>query len=79
MNQLIGVSRSNLQGDNMKAARMAGRWRADLMAVAGFMLKGPTRRLSPVSGEERILGVKPVACCMIFPGRNLCMSVRGYL
>ena len=52
---------------------------ADLMAVAGFMWKGPTRRLSPESGDESMLGVKSVACCRSFPGLSLCMSVRGYL
>ncbi len=51
----------------------------DRMAVAGFMWKGPTRRLSPESGDESMLGVKSVACCRSFPGLSLCMSVRGYL
>ena len=32
------------------------------MAVAGFMWKGPTRRLSPLSGEDSMLGEKSVAC-----------------
>ena len=49
------------------------------MAVAGFIWKGPTRRLSPVSGEESMLGVKSAACCRSFPGLSLCTSVRGYL
>ena len=50
----------------------------DLIAVAGFMWKGPTRRASPVSGEDSMMGVKSVACCTSFPGRSWCMSVRGY-
>lgn len=50
-----------------------------LSAVAGFMWKGPTRRVSSVAEELSMRAVNSVAADTARPGRSRCMSLRGYL